>query len=159
MYSKVIAMKNKNSFLALVLSLLFYGIPASAQVGAIAGSNIFTVSGGSASAPTYKIVSASTVGDAVYSGVVDSVVDGDTLSFATSTDEDNNTVYPFFAAGAFNKDVQVPELTASISSGAVSGISISYGTDGFQSSEQDSLMHQQFQFQVLEEIWLKQRVL
>ncbi len=134
MYSKVIAMKNKNSFLALAMSLLVYGIPASAQVGAIAGSNIFTVSGGSASAPTYKIVSASTVGDAVYSGVVDSVVDGDTLSFATSTDEDNNTVYPFFAAGAFNKDVQVPELTASITSGAVSSISISYGTDGFQSS-------------------------
>ena len=41
MYSKVIAMKNKNSFLALALSLLVYGIPASADVGAIAGSNIF----------------------------------------------------------------------------------------------------------------------
>jgi len=53
MYSKVIAMKNKNSFLALALSLLVYGIPASANVGAIAGSNIFSISAGSASSPTY----------------------------------------------------------------------------------------------------------
>jgi hypothetical protein len=134
MYSKVIAMKNKNSFLALTLSLLVYGIPASANVGAIAGSNIFSISAGSASSPTYKIVSASSVGDAVYSGVVDTVVDSDTLSFATSTDEDNNTANPFYAAGAFNKDAQVPELTASVSGGAVTGVSVSYGSDGYQSS-------------------------
>ena len=61
------AMKNNCSFLALALSLLIYGIPASADVGAIAGSNIFSISAGSASTPTYKIVSASSVGDAVYS--------------------------------------------------------------------------------------------
>jgi hypothetical protein len=107
---------------------------AFANVGAIAGSNIISISGGTASAPTYKIVSASSVGDPVYTGTVDSVTDADTLTFATTTDEDNNTVYPFFAAGAFHKDAQVPKLTASVSSGSVSSISISYGTDGYQSA-------------------------
>ena len=127
-------MKNNCSFLVLALSLLVYGIPASANVGAIAGSNNISISGGTASTPTYKIVSASSVGDAVYSGVVDTVVDSDTLSFATSTDEDNNTVNPFYAAGAFNNDAQVPELTASVSAGAVTGVSVNYGSDGYQNS-------------------------
>ena len=112
----------------------FFLLSTSANVGAIAGSNIISISGGTASAPTYKIVSASSVGDPVYTGTVDSVTDADTLTFATTTDEDNNTVYPFFAAGAFHKDAQVPQLTASVSSGSVSSISISYGTDGYQSS-------------------------
>lgn len=124
----------KNNFSFLVLTLLVYGIPASANVGAIAGSNIFSINGGTASSPTYKIVSASSVGDAVYSGVVDTVVDTDTLSFATITDEDNNTVNPFYADGVFDRDAQVPELTASVSGGAVSGVSVSYGNDGYQSS-------------------------
>ena len=117
----------RSTLLIFVLSsfLLF---TASANVGAIAGSNIISISGGTSSAPTYKIVSASSVGDAVYSGVVDSVTDSDTLTFATITDEDNNTVNPFFAAGTFNKDAQVPKLTASVSSGSVSSISISYGS-------------------------------
>ena len=122
----------RSTLLIFVLSsfLLF---TASANVGAIAGSNIISISGGTSSAPTYMIVSASSVGDAVYSGVVDSVTDSDTLTFATITDEDNNTVNPFFAAGTFNKDAQVPKLTASVSSGSVSSVSVSYGSDGYQS--------------------------
>lgn len=127
-------MNNNCSFLALALSLLIYLNPATAQVGAIAGSNLISISQGTTSAPTYKIVSASTIGDAVFSGFVDAVDDSDTLSFATSTDDDNNTVYPFFAAGAFNKDTQVPVLTTTVSGTAVSGISVSYGTDGYQSA-------------------------
>ena len=105
-----------------------------ANVGAIAGSNIITVGGGTSSAPKYKIVSASKADDPIYIGIVDSVVDGDTLSFAATTDEDNNTVNPFYSSGSFNRFVQVPQLTASVPSGSVSSISISYGTDGYQSA-------------------------
>ena len=35
-----------------------------------------------------------------------------------------------FAAGSFQNDVQVPELTASVSGGAVSAITITYGGNG-----------------------------
>ena len=63
---------------------------------------------------------------------MDTVVDSDTLSFAVNIDESNDTVNPFYAAGVFNKDAQVPELTPSVSGGAVTGVSISYGTDGYQ---------------------------
>ena len=126
--------KHSRPLLSLVFIYFFYSLPAFANVGAIAGSNIFSISGASGGSTNWKIVSASTVGDAVFSGVVDSVVDSDTISFATSLDESNATVYPFHASGAFNKDVQVPSLTASVSGGAVSSISISYGTDGFESS-------------------------
>jgi hypothetical protein len=123
-------MKNKISLLFFACLNLYFFSHAIAQVGAVAGSSIFTISGGSPATPTYKIVSASAVGDPVYSGVVDSVVDSDTLSFATSTDEDNNSVNPFYAAGSFQNDVQVPELTASVSGGAVSAITITYGGNG-----------------------------
>jgi len=126
--------KYSRPFFSLVLIATFSPFLVSANVGGIAGSNIMTINGGTASAPTYKIVSASTAGDAVFTGVVDAVTDSDTLSFATTTDESNATVYPFFASGAFNKDAQVPTLSVTVSSGAVSGVSASYGTDGFQSS-------------------------
>ena len=122
-----------NPLLILVVSIII-PFSAFANVGAIAGSNIISIGGGTSSTPTYKIVSASIVGDPVFSGTIDSVIDSNTLSFATSTDEDNNTVYPFFAAGVFNKDVQVPKLTASVGSGGVTSISVNYGDDGFQSS-------------------------
>ena len=126
--------KYSHPLFSLILCSTFFPLIASANVGGIAGSNIMTISAGSASAPTYKIVSASTAGEAVYTGVVDAVTDSDTLSFATTTDESNATVYPFFASGAFNKDAQVPTLTVTITSNAVASISRSYGTDGFQGS-------------------------
>jgi len=126
--------KYSRPLLSLVLISTFLPFFSLANVGGVAGSNIMTISGGTAAAPTYKIVSASTAGEAVYTGVVDAVTDSDTLSFATTTDESNATVYPFFAAGAFHKDAQVPTLTVSVTSGAVSGVSASYGNDGFQSS-------------------------
>jgi hypothetical protein len=134
-HSVIIAMNRItcNPLLILVVSIII-PFSAFANVGAIAGSNIISIGGGSSSTPTYKIVSASIVGDPVFSGTIDSVTDSNTLSFATSTDEDNNTVYPFFAAGVFNKDVQVPKLTASVGSGGVTSISVNYGDDGFQSS-------------------------
>ena len=67
----------------------------------------------------YKIVSASITGEAIFTGVVDSVTDTN-VTFATWTDESNSTIYPFFASGSFNKDVQVPKISSpSPSSGAI----------------------------------------
>jgi hypothetical protein len=128
-------MKNKTSFLVPIFAFFCFSLSTFANVGAIAGSNIFEISGGSSAAPTWKIVSASSVGDSVYTGVVDSFDDNnDRISFATSLDENNETIYPFFASGVFNPDVQIPELTVSLSGSSVSSISASYGTDGYQST-------------------------
>jgi hypothetical protein len=132
MYTKEIAMKKKCPSLVLAFSLLLFSVPAFANVGAIAGSNSILINGGTTSNPTYKIVSASAVGGAVYTGVVDTLVDSDTLSFAITTDEDNNSVNPFYADGVFDKDAQVPELTVTVSSSTVTGITASYGPDGYQ---------------------------
>jgi len=126
--------KYSRPLLSTLLISTFLPFTSFANVGGIAGSNIMTISAGTASAPTYRIVSASTAGDAVFTGVVDTVTDSDTLSFATTIDESNATVYPFFAAGAFHKDAQVPTLSVTVSGSAVSVVSAIYGTDGFQSS-------------------------
>ena len=50
---------------------------------------------------------------------------GSSITFATGTDENNNTTYPFAAAGVFNPNAQIPKLTASVS-GAVTSIAVSY---------------------------------
>jgi hypothetical protein len=126
-------MKNKISLLFFACLNLYFFSHAIAQVGAVAGSSSISISGGTTSSPTYKIVSASSVGNAVYSGVVDSV-SGNSLHFATTTDENNNSVNPFFAAGTFNPDVQVPELAVSVSGDVVSSISVSYGLGGYVAS-------------------------
>ena len=85
----------------------------------------------------FKIVSASLTGEPIFTGRVDSVSDTN-ITFSTSIDEDNETVYPFFASGSFNKDVQVPRITSpTISSGSVpntfSSSNIDYG-GGFDSN-------------------------
>lgn len=104
----------------------FFPVLLLANVGGVSGSNIFTVAEGNYSDPTYKIVSAASLGDAVYSGSVSSSSNSDqNITFATGTDENNDTTYPFFAAGSFNPDVQLPEsnFSITITSGAVTAIS------------------------------------
>ena len=73
-HSVIIAMNRItcNPLLILVVSIII-PFSAFANVGAIAGSNIISIGGGSSSTPTYKIVSASIVGDPVFSGTIDSV--------------------------------------------------------------------------------------
>ena len=97
-----------------------------------------SISGGTASAPTYKIFSASIPGSAVYTGSIYSIDNDNNVTFSTSLDESNNSVNPF-VSGAFNKNVQVPSITSpSPSSGAIpnsfSGSNISYGDDGFDTN-------------------------
>ena len=108
-----------------ILPFFFYSV-LNGNTGGVSGSNLFQVTS-DGSTTTYKIVSASITGDPIFTGTVDSVSDTN-ITFATSIDENNATVYPFFASGSFNKDVQVPKLTASLSGGGVGSISIAYAT-------------------------------
>ena len=77
--------KHSRPLLSLVFIYFFYSLPAFANVGAIAGSNIFSISGASGGSTNWKIVSASTVGDAVFSGVVDSVVEAGSVAILVYT--------------------------------------------------------------------------
>jgi hypothetical protein len=108
-----------------ILPFFFYSV-LNGNTGGVSGSNLFEVTS-DGNTTTYKIVSASITGDPIFTGTVDSVSDTN-ITFATSLDENNATVYPFFAAGSFNKDVQVPKLTASLSGVVVDSISIAYAT-------------------------------
>ena len=108
-----------------ILPFFFFSV-LNGNTGGVSGSNLFQVTS-DGSTTTYKIVSASITGDPIFTGTVDSVSDTN-ITFATSIDENNATVYPFFASGSFNKDVQVPKLTASLSGGGVGSISIAYAT-------------------------------
>lgn len=109
-------------FTSSLFSLLFKTLCASG-VGGYAASNTFSVSAGTTTQPKYQIASASIVGDAVYTGVVDDS-DSTTVSFATGTDDNNATTYPF-SSSVFNPNVQIPNFTASVS-GAVTSIAVSY---------------------------------
>ena len=103
-------MKFQNSFIIAFIIPFFPAFVLHANVGGVSGSNVFTIADGNYSLPTYKIVSAATLGNSVFSGSVDSSSDSDqNITFATGTDENNATTYPFFAAGAFKPDVQLPE--------------------------------------------------
>ena len=64
-------------------------------------------------------------GEPIFSGSVSSVSDSN-ITFSTSIDDNNETVFPFFADGSFNKNVQVPTITAAINSGSVSSLTVTY---------------------------------
>ena len=106
--------------------------PLIANVGGMSGSNIFTIAQGTSADPTYKIVSASSFGTAVFQGTVSAVSNSDTnITFDTYEDDNNITVYPFFSAGSFGLDVLIPQVSATVASGSVTGVSLSnshYGT-------------------------------
>ena len=85
----------RNLFSPLYYFFLFVPSLLSANVGGVSGSNQFTVSSDGTST-TWKIVSASVTGDPIYSGAVASVSDNN-LTFSTSLDDSNATIYPFFA--------------------------------------------------------------
>ncbi len=118
---------NRTSFFFLSLSSLIGSSLSSlgSGVGGYSASNTFTVNSGNSTNPTYQIASASISGDPVYVGFVSSR-DSSSVTFDTGTDENNATTYPFAGAGVFNPNAQIPNLTATLTAGAVSSISVSY---------------------------------
>ena len=93
-----------------------YSTVWSSGVGGYSASNTFTVNSASATNPKYKVASASISGDAVYVGVVASS-DSSSVTFATGTDENNNTTYPFAGdtVGNVNSNVFNPTFKFLIS--------------------------------------------
>ena len=104
-----------------------------AEVGGSSGSVESTISGGTTSAPTYKIATASNLGDPVYVGAV-SAVSGYSISFDTFLDDSNVTVYPFLNDNVFIKTIEMPNkstLLATVSSGSVTGGTVNYSTASY----------------------------
>jgi len=123
----------------ILITLLLSPVCLHANVGGMSGSNSFEIAGGTAASPTYKIVSASTFGTAVFQGTVSAVSNSDNnITFATYTDDNNDTIYPFFATGSFDPDVMIPQASVTVAGGSVTGVTFSYGsmtvTDGFSSA-------------------------
>ena len=118
-------------FLILVLfSNLSLG--AVKDVGAIVGAINHSLAGGSASAPKYTVASAAVSGEPVYSGQILNV-GSNYITFETTSDESENLVSPFID-GVFLKAVKSPILTATLSSGSISGITVDYAGSGFSSA-------------------------
>jgi hypothetical protein len=63
-------MKFQNSFIIAFTITCFPTLALLANVGGVSGSNVFEIADGNYSEPTYKIVSAATLGDSVFSGSV-----------------------------------------------------------------------------------------
>jgi hypothetical protein len=123
----------------ILLSLSMFPVCLHANVGGMSGSNSLTIAEGNSTNPTYKIVSASSFGPAVFQGTVSAVSNSDNnITFATDTDDNNDTVYPFFATGSFDPDVMIPQSSVTVAGGSVTGVTFSYGsmsvTDGFSSA-------------------------
>ena len=119
----------KNSILLCLANiLLFYNFSwGSSHSAGYGGSTQVTVTEGNTSAPTYVVLSAGLSGEVAYSGVVQSS-DNTSKSISFSLDENasENTVYPFAADGIFDPTFLLPQLTASVSSGSLSSVSIDY---------------------------------
>jgi len=110
-----------NCFLLFITLLGIVSNVWSSGVGGYSASNTFTVTSGNATNPTYMIASASISGDPVYTGVVDAVTSSN-VTFATGTDENNNTIYPFAGNNVFDKDVQLPILTSNAAGSSITSI-------------------------------------
>ena len=85
-------MKFQNTFIIALSVSCFSSFALNANVGGVSGSNVFTIASGTYSEPTYKIVSAATLGNSVFSGSVASSSNSDqNITFSTGTDENNAT--------------------------------------------------------------------
>ena len=123
----------------ILLILFMFPVCLHANVGGMSGSNSFEIAEGNSTDPTYKIVSASSFGPAVFRGTVSAVSNSDNnITFATDTDDNNDTVNPFYAAGSFDPDVMIPQASVTVAGGSVTGVTFSYGgmtvTEGFSSA-------------------------
>jgi len=128
----------RNHLTKVILTFLVFNSPSFANVGGISGSSIISVAAGTASAPTYKILSASIPGASVYTGTIYSIDNDNNVTFSTTLDDSNNTINPF-VSGSFNKNAQVPAITSPApSAGAIpnsfSSSNIVYGDDGFDTN-------------------------
>ena len=109
--------------LPIVLFCFTSQLVLASDTGGYAGTVSITLSAGTQATPSYKVVSAVSA-DPVYTGVITSVT-SNTISFGTETDSEGTETNPF-VTGAFKSTVKVPVLTASLNSGSVNSIAVTY---------------------------------
>ena len=82
---------------------------------------------GNFTAPTYRVLSAGLSGEVAYYGVVDASDNSSkSVSFSIDTNATGDSVYPFAADGVFDPTFLLPKLTAVVSSGSLTSVSINY---------------------------------
>ena len=113
---------------------------SSASAGSSGSTNI-SISAGSVSSPTYYVASAGLAGDAVFSGVVANVWDGNSSIFFSSEQNSTLEYNAPFKDSAFDVDILLPKVSASVSGGSVTSISVDYigafstSVNGFNGSD------------------------
>ena len=115
--------------LPIVLFCFTSQLVLASDTGGYAGTVSITLSAGTQATPSYKVVSAGVSADPVYTGVITSVT-SNTISFGTETDSEGTETNPF-VTGVFKSTVKVPVLTASLNSGSVNSIAVTYAGAGF----------------------------
>ena len=131
--------------LVLLLSSFFFFFGASlfsADTSAgFSGSTTQSITAGSIASPTYYVASAGLSGDVVYSGIVDAVWDANNSVYFSSEQNSSLDYNPPFKDSAFDKDILLPRVTATLSGDAVGSITVdylgAYGTsvNGFNGSD------------------------
>ena len=113
---------------------------SSASAGSSGSTNI-SISAGSITSPTYYVASAGLAGDAVFSGIVANVWDGNNSIFFSSEQNSTLEYNAPFKDSAFDVDILLPNVTASVSGGSVTSISVDYvgafstAVNGFNGSD------------------------
>ena len=116
--------------LVLLLSSFFFFFGASlfsADTSAgFSGSTTQSITAGSIASPTYYVASAGLSGDVVYSGIVDAVWDANNSVYFSSEQNSSLDYNPPFKDSAFDKDILLPRVTATLSGDAVGSITVDY---------------------------------
>ena len=100
------------------------------------GTTSFTVEEGNATNPTYYIASAPLSTDVVFTGQVSGFNNSNNcISFDTDTNSSGAIIYPFHGDNVFLNDVQIPEITVTVTSGQVVTTSVTYFDTGFDTNK------------------------
>ena len=122
-------MKNNIKIVVLVSSL--YLVPlhmwATSHSAGYGGSTEVSIPEGNFTSPTYRVLSAGLSGEVAYYGVVDASDNSSkSVSFSIDTNATGDSVYPFAADGVFDPTFLLPKLSAVVSSGSLTSVSINY---------------------------------
>jgi hypothetical protein len=118
---------------ALAPLLLSFQFLCADEIAGYSGTLSIELSAGTASNPSYKVVSAGIAPEPVLTGFVASVT-SNTINFETSTDSDGNTVSPFIP-NVFKNTIKVPFLKATRSGNSVNAVNIGNSGKGFTSGK------------------------
>ena len=105
---------------------LFLFIWATSHSAGYGGSTEVSIPEGNFTSPTYRVLSAGLSGEVAYYGVMMQVIIHPSQSFSIDTNATGDSVYPFAADGVFDPTFLLPKLSAVVSSGSLTSVSINY---------------------------------